>query len=90
MTMLYALNLALYGLAGLALGAASLTALRFNTALYLSGRLWGSLGLHTARLVIVAGLLVWAARQGAGPLVAIAAGLVLARPIAIRTLGRAR
>lgn len=90
MNLLHAFNLALYGLAGLALGAASLTALRFNTSLYLAGRLWGSLGLHIARLAIVAGLLIWTARQGAGPLVAIAAGLVLTRPIATKALGGAR
>ncbi|QUD89536.1 N-ATPase subunit AtpR [Phenylobacterium montanum] len=83
-----AVNLAMFGLAGLALGAASLTALRVNTSLYISGPLWRPLGLHAARLAIVAAVLVWAARQGPGPLIAIAAGLVLARPIAIRALGR--
>jgi hypothetical protein len=83
-------RLAAFGLAGLLLGAASLGSLRLNTDLYLGGRVWRPIGLHLARLAIVAGALLWTAFQGAGPLIAVAAGLVAARPIAVRMLGRAR
>lgn len=78
-----------FGLAGLAVGAASFAALRLNTSLYLGGGLWRPIGLHLGRLAIVAGALVWAAHQGPGPLIASAAGLVLARPIAVPMFGRA-
>lgn len=81
-------RLAAFGLAGLVLGGASLASLRLNTWLYVEGGVWRPIGLHLARLTVLAGALVWAAHQGAGPLLAGAAGLVLARPIAVRTLGR--
>ncbi len=83
-------RLAAFGLAGLLLGAASMASLRLNTDLYVGGRVWGPIGLHLARLSIVAGVLVWMALQGAGPLLAVAGGLVLARPFAVQMLGRAR
>lgn len=83
-------RLAVFGAAGLALGGASLASLRFNTGLYMSGDLWRPIGLHIVRLAVVAGALVWTAHEGAGPLIAVAAGLVLARPLAMRLLGRAR
>jgi hypothetical protein len=83
-------RLAAFGLGGLVLGGASMASLRLNTNLYVVGGLWRPIGLHFARLSIVAGVLVWTAFQGAGPLLAVAAGLVLARPIAVRTLGRVR
>ena len=67
-----------------------MASLRLNTDLYVSGGLWRPIGLHFARLAIMAGVLVWTAFQGAGPLLAVAGGLVLARPIAVRMLGRAR
>jgi hypothetical protein len=79
-----------YGLAGLVLGAASMASLRLNADLYVGGGLWRPIGLHFARLSVVAGVLIVTALQGAGPLLAVAAGLVLARPIAVRMMGRAR
>ncbi|HXQ47916.1 MAG TPA: ATP synthase subunit I [Caulobacteraceae bacterium] len=82
-------RLAAFGLAGLILGGASMASLRLNTDLYVRGRLWRPIGLHFLRLSIMAGVLVWTAFQGAGPLLAVAGGLVLARPIAVRMLGRA-
>lgn len=82
-------RLAAFGLAGLLLGAASLAALRLNVADYLVGRAWRPIATHLARLAILAAILVWTARQGAGPLLALAAGLVLARPIAVRLTRRA-
>jgi hypothetical protein len=81
-------RLVVFGLAGLVLGGASLASLRLTTALYVGGGLWRPIGLYVVRLAVVAGALVWTAYQGAGPLIAAAAGLVLARPIALWTLGR--
>ena len=83
-------RLAAFGLAGLLLGGASMASLRLNTDLYVGGRVWAPIGLHLARLSIVAGVLVWTALQGAGPLLAVAGGLVLARPFAVQMLGRTR
>lgn len=82
-------RLAAFGAAGLALGGASLASLRLNTNLYLGGDLWRPIGLHLARLTVLTVVLVWTARQGAGPLIALAAGLVTARPLAVRLLARA-
>jgi F1F0 ATPase subunit 2 len=83
-----AYQVAAFALAGLALGAASFAALRLNTALYVAGDVWRSLALHFARLALVVAGLVLAAREGAGPLLAGAAGLVVARWIAVRLWGR--
>ena len=82
-------RLAAFVLAGLVLGGASMASLRLNTEFYVRGEVWRPVGLHLARLSILASILVCAALQGAGPLLAVAAGLVLARPIAVRLLGRA-
>ena len=81
-------QLAVFCAAGLTLGGASLASLRFNSSLYLSGDLWQPIGLHLARLTVLAVALVWTAHEGAGPLIAGAAGLVLARPLAMRLLAR--
>jgi hypothetical protein len=82
-------QIAAFALAGLILGGASLAALRLNAALYVAGDVWRSLALHLARLALVAAGLVVAARQGAAPLLAGAGGLVAARLIAVRLVGRA-
>jgi len=82
-------RLAAFAMAGLVLGAASFASLRLNASLYVAGGLWRPILLHLARLAVIAGALVWTAFQGAGPLLAAAAGLTLARPIAVRMLGRA-
>lgn len=81
-------HLIAFGLAGFLIGGASLAALRLNASLYLGGGLWWPIGLHLARLAIVAGALVWMVQQGPAPLISGAAGLVLARPIAVRVFGR--
>lgn len=81
-------HLIAFGLAGFLVGEASLAALRLNTSLYLGGGLWWPISLHLARLAVVAGALVWMVLQGPGPLISGAAGLVLARPIAMRVFGR--
>jgi hypothetical protein len=82
-------RLAGFGLAGLALGGMSLAALRLNVSHYLRGAVWGPIGAHLARLAALAAVLTWTAHQGAGPLLALAGGLVLARPIAVRLIGTA-
>jgi hypothetical protein len=88
MTPMDAAWLSAFFFAGLALGGASLAVIKWNVAQYLRGSPWGPLAGHLARLAVIAGVLVWAARQGAGPLLCLAAGLVIARPIAVRVLGR--
>ena len=88
MTPIDTVRLAAFSLAGLILGAASLAVLKWNVAQYLNGSPWRPLAAHLLRLAVIAGVLVWAARQGAGPLLCLAAGLVIARPIAVRVLGR--
>lgn len=88
MTPMDTVRLVAFGLAGLILGGASLIVLKWNVAQYLHGNAWLPLAAHLVRLAVIAGVLVWAARQGASPLLCLAAGLVIARPIAVRVLGR--
>jgi len=88
MTPIAIARLAAFGLAGLVLGGASLAVLRWNVAQYLHGGPSRAVAAHLARLAVVAGVLVWAARQGAGPLLCMAGGVVIARPIAVRIVGR--
>jgi hypothetical protein len=88
MSVLEIARLVAFGLAGAALGLASFVTLRFNTTLYLDGGMWRALGLHLARLAVVTLALVVAALQGAGPLIAMAAGLALARPLVMRWASR--
>lgn len=86
-----ALTLLVYGLAGLALGLANFFVLRLTAALYLSGGAARPVALHLLRLGVVGAALVGAALQGAWPLLAGAAGLICARPIAVRIIwGRFR
>jgi len=81
-------RLAAFGLAGLVVGGSSLTMLRATTSMYVAGRVGRPIALHLTRLGLVGGALVWTALQGAGPLIVAAAGLTLARPIAVRLMGR--
>ncbi len=82
---------------GLALGSAFFLALRENVALYLrpDRRLRG-VALHLGRLTMMCAALVIAARLGADILLAVTAGVVVARfaivrkPLAINSEGRAR
>jgi hypothetical protein len=72
-------------LGGLALGLASLTALRWTVRLYVTaGRRAAGIALHAARMALVMGALWLAALAGAAPLAAFAGGLLVARPIAFR------
>jgi F1F0 ATPase subunit 2 len=90
MTVVEAAHIAAFALAGFVLGAASFASLKLNTDLYLGGQLWRPIALHLLRLAIVSAALACAALQGAGPLLAAAAGIVIARPVTVRLLGRTR
>lgn len=80
-----ALALALAFVLGIALGVAYFTALRWNVQLYLiAGRRGAGIALHVARLAAVVAALWLASRAGAGPLLAMAGGLLIARPIVTR------
>jgi hypothetical protein len=81
-------RLLIFALAGFALGGASYAMLKLNTVLYLGGDWRRSAVLHLFRLAILVTILVWAARQGGGPLLAMAAGLVAARPVVVPILAR--
>lgn len=78
---------ALWLLVGLAGGAAHFALLRWNTRLYLEGRaIAPALVVQAARLVATALILLFAARHGAMPLLLVAFGVVLARPLLLRML----
>ena len=83
------ISLASYAVLGLALGAVSFAGLRWNTQLYLSGEgqiPWRPILLHMARLGLLGAVLVWAALQGAWPLLSVFGGLLVARPIVMTVL----
>jgi hypothetical protein len=86
MTAPHILRLALYALAGAALGSVSLFTLRLTARLYMEAPA-RAVTLHVARLATLGAILVLSALQGAGPLIALAAGLTLVRPILVRRLG---
>ena len=72
-------------IAGLAGGVAHFALLRWNTALYLRPRGLGrAIALQALRLVLLAGVLVALARQGALPLLLGALGVLAARWIVLR------
>jgi F1F0 ATPase subunit 2 len=71
--------------AGLVLGAGHAAALRWNVRLYLAaGRPGRAIALHVLRFVAVAAGMWLAARQGAGALLAAAAGFTMATIVAAR------
>lgn len=70
--------------AGYAAGRVFFTGLAANVELYLSGRGRTALVLHAARLTVIAGLALVAARLGALPLLGALAGFVAARTVAVR------
>ncbi len=83
------LQWAAFALAGLLLGGASFAALCVSMTLYVTDEVWRPLTAHFSRLALMAAGLTVAARQGAGPLLAIGGGLVVARWIAVRLWGGA-
>lgn len=84
----YALSL-LGLMLGFAAGLAHFATLRKVTALYLTGGAPGrALALQLARLVLLTALLAGLALLGAGPLLAGALGVVLARAVILRRAGK--
>jgi hypothetical protein len=80
---------ALAAFGGLILGIGYFLALRRTTALLAGGRGWvGPAGLTLARIAVAAVLFGFAARLGALPLLTGFAGFLLARAIALRSIGR--
>jgi F1F0 ATPase subunit 2 len=70
---------------GFAAGLVHFATLRQVTALYLGGgALPRALGLQLLRLALLAGVLVLLARLGAGPLLAGALGVLIARAMVLR------
>ncbi|WP_165838768.1 N-ATPase subunit AtpR [Roseicella frigidaeris] len=74
----------LWVLPGLLLGLLHFRGLERNAALYAAGRTGRGLALQALRLAATAGGLVLAALQGAWPLLAVAAGWLLARCLLVR------
>lgn len=84
-------ELALYLLFGLALGAAYFAAAWHTVRRFAGGAgAAGVAGLAVLRLAVAAIAFWWAARHGAGPLLAAFAGFLLARFAATRLLREAR
>ena len=87
---LVAARLALAGAAGLALGGGFFALLRVNVRLYASRRWPLGIALHLGRWALLAAALVVAARAGAGPLLAVLAGALVARVVLVRPGAEAR
>ena len=76
---------ALWLLLGLVGGATYFALLRRNASLYLqSGVLLQAIGLQVLRLAMIASLLGLVAWQGALPLLLVALGIMLVRPLVLR------
>jgi len=71
-------------IAGLAAGAGHFVSLRWNTRLFISGKVWHAPVLQVARLFASAAVLYGLARLGAMPLLAGMAGFLVARHFALR------
>ena len=79
---------ALWLLLGLVGGATYFALLSRNASLYLqSGVLLQAIGLQVLRLAMIASLLGLVAWQGALPLLLVALGIVLVRPLVLRHFG---
>lgn len=73
---------AVFVVLGLLAGTLHFALLRWNTMLYARpGRIWLGAGLQVARMAGLAGLLVLAALHGAVPLLLMAIGVLIARPV---------
>jgi len=71
-------------LAGLAAGAWHFVSLRWNTRLFMSGKVWHAPVLQAGRLFVTATVLYGLARLGAIALLAGMAGFLVARHLALR------
>jgi F1F0 ATPase subunit 2 len=77
--------LAAHFAAGIGLGACYFGGLWWNACLFASGaRLVAAIGLIIGRFVLLAGVLTLASLEGALPLLLMALGVVLARPLVMR------
>jgi F1F0 ATPase subunit 2 len=70
--------------AGLAAGAGHFVSLRWNTRLFMTGKVWHAPVLQAGRLLMTAAVLYGLARLGAIPLLAGMTGFMVARQIALR------
>jgi len=84
-------NLALYFTAGVGSGLLYFHALWWNARLFTSGAsAIIAVAFGFARFALLAGLLAFASREGASPLLAMALGVLAARPLVMRSVQRAR
>lgn len=81
-------RLAFFLVAGAAVGAGGLATLRLNTALYAGGAVWRPVALHLVRLAALAAAFVWAAHQGAWPLLGAFGCFAAVRPLLVPVLAR--
>ncbi|WP_372074005.1 ATP synthase subunit I [Tistrella mobilis] len=79
--------LALAFVAGLAAGTGFFLVLRRNTDLFAGGRIGLAIAMQVVRFAVLVPVLVLAARHGAGPLLAAALGVLIARRVVV---GRVR
>ncbi len=80
-----ALSLAAHLAAGIGLGTVYFNAIWWNARLFArGGRASTTVILTIGRLVRLGGLLTWASRDGAPPLLAMALGVLIARPLVMR------
>jgi hypothetical protein len=76
---------------GLLAGTLHFSLLRWNTSLYARpDRIGVGAALQVVRIGVLAGLLVVAARQGALPLLLMALGVLVARPVVMRWVAAER
>lgn len=79
-----AASLAAHLAAGTGLGFIYFNAIRWNASLLVQGRRTGmAIALIIIRLVLLGGVLTVASREGAMPLLALAAGVFIARPMVV-------
>ncbi|HME27772.1 MAG TPA: ATP synthase subunit I [Acetobacteraceae bacterium] len=70
--------------AGVAVGLLHFLLLRWNTRLFITAGVPRAIGIQALRLVVLAGVLLLAARFGAVPLLLTALGVMMARQIVVR------
>ncbi len=90
LTLSLPLSMGLYAAAGFVAGTAFFASLHWLAQRLVGARThagWLAL-LHALRFVALAALLVWCARRGAGPLLAAAAGVLVARVLLVGALRR--
>lgn len=81
-------SIAAWGLAGLALGAAYLWLVARSVAALVAPGAKSAAGYLALRIGLAAGVFWMAALQGAGPLLAVLAGFLVARTLTLRIIGR--